>query len=628
MATLSNISRRDFLNGAALTIGAAPFTVGACARQNTADIASSETRAAYPPAMTGMRGSHVGSFEVAHQLAWENKSWPRPEAQTDDDYDLIIVGGGISGLAAAYFFQERHGADSRILILDNHDDFGGHAKRNEFSVDGKTLVAYGGSQLIEGPSGYSDNTKKLLSAIGLETDRFYQFYNQDFFSEQGLQERIYFDAEHYGVDKLVKSIIPNIGSTDSAEIIGTAIDQFPMSAASRDSLKALFLKPQDYLAGETIEDKKKLMRSISYEKFLQDHAGLTEEAALFLRRRYLGIWAVGWDSLSAMEGMRLGMPGTYVLGFLETYSDGEEEPSVFRFPDGNAGIARMLVRSLLPGSAPGDTMEDSAMARFDYGKLDEEGAPLRLRLSATAVDVRNTSDTSVDVVYVKNGASHRVRGKYAVMACYAKMTPFLCSQMPRAQREAIEYSEKTPLVYVNVALRNWRAFKQAGVSRLYSPRAFYHSIRLNYPITMGDYAYASSPDEPTIALMQYAPITPGQGLSMKEQSRLGRQKLYQMPFDEFERNVVSQLTGAFGAYGFNADEDIAGITVNRWPHGYAYEYNELEDDPSFGWSNGPHIAGRAPIGRIAMANSDSEASSYVDAAIDAADRAINELLLG
>ena len=185
MKTRSKITRRDFLNGVALSLAAgtalSPMDI----------LAKSAQRASpyYPPALTGMRGSHDGSFEIAHALARAGQKFSRPSQQTDSTYDLIVVGGGISGLSAAKFFRDRRDGASKILVLDNHDDFGGHARRNEFDVDGKTLLCYGGSQTIDGPAKYSKVAGQLLRDLSIDTQRFYDYYDQEYFSSRGLKRR-------------------------------------------------------------------------------------------------------------------------------------------------------------------------------------------------------------------------------------------------------------------------------------------------------------------------------------------------------------------------------------------------------------------------------------------------------
>jgi spermidine dehydrogenase len=176
-------------------------------------------------------------------------------------------------------------------------------------------------------------------------------------------------------------------------------------------------------------------------------------------------------------------------------------------------------------------------------------------------------------------------------------------------------------VYINVALKNWRAFDKLGVGNVTAVQPeLMHSFGLDFPVSMGGYQFAQNPEQPIIVHGTYVPALPDSGLTAIEQHKRGRGQLYEMAFADFEKKIVSQMSGALSGGGFDAERDIAGITVNRWPHGYAYEYNELFDDPSFGPDKGPHIAARAQLGRI------SSAYAYVDGAIDAADRAVNEQL--
>src|SRR6056297_1868802 len=199
MSRRLDISRRDFLGGVALaTASGAVAPIEALA----GDLAT----AAYPPALMGMRGSHPGSFDVAHGVAWSGRRYARPRAQTDSVYDLIVVGGGISGLAAAHFFRRERGDASRILILDNHDDFGGHARRNEFTVDGRQLIGYGGSQSIDTPGSYSRVAADLLRDVSVYPERFYDYYNRNFHADAGLGRGLYFSAARYGEDRVLPEL--------------------------------------------------------------------------------------------------------------------------------------------------------------------------------------------------------------------------------------------------------------------------------------------------------------------------------------------------------------------------------------------------------------------------------------
>ncbi|MFN0025212.1 MAG: NAD(P)-binding protein [Parvularculaceae bacterium] len=617
-----DITRRDFLNGAALSVaaGALPPAMLAAAR--------AEAGLSYPPAQAGLRGAHAGAFEIAHQLAWSGKRWPAPEQQTDDIYDLVVVGAGLSGLAAAHEYRRRAGPATRILILDNHDDFGGHARRNEFIVDGRVLIGYGGSQSIDGPRRYSTGAKRVLNSLGVETKEFHDWFDQTFYARLGMGHGLFLDKDTFGADALGPS---PFGGDDEARTRAApaAIEALPIDDASKASLRVLVTAPVDFFAGKSVDEKIAYLRSISFERFLTDHAGATATVVLILRKTLIDIWGAGWDVLSALEAARWNMPGTGGLGLADALG-GEgagDEPYIFHFPDGNASLARLLVRSLIPAAIEGSSIEDIVLARTDYEALDRQGAPVRLRLSATAVDIRNTGNgESVDIVYLREDAPQRVRARHCFMAGYLAMAPHLMPEMPEAQKEAVRFFTKIPLVYVNVALRNWRAFEKAGVHRIYSSGAFYEAMALDFPVSIGAYKFSKGPDDPILLHVQHIPIAPGRGLNEKDQHREGRRSLLALSYDDYERALVSQLTAMLGPHGFDAERDIAGITVNRWPHGYAYEYNELFDDPEWSPDNGPHLKAREKIGRISIANSDASAYAYVDGAFDAALRAVEEQL--
>jgi spermidine dehydrogenase len=408
------------------------------------------------------------------------------------------------------------------------------------------------------------------------------------------------------------------------------IDRYPISAGSRAALRRLVADDKDYLPGLTRSEKIEYLRRTPYTTFLQEDAGVPGEVTALLRDGIRGLWGVGWDSLSALEGYRAGMPATAGLGIgrLEDEPAKIDEPYIFHFPDGNAGVARSLVRRLVPEALAGESMEDLVLARLDYGTLDVRGATNRIRLDSTAVDVRHTPDQRhVDVTYVRHGSVERVRGKHAILACYNQIVPHLCPELPDDQRAAIESVTKVPLVYVNVAIRNWRAFRALGFHNIRIPQpALMHSFGMDFPVSMGGYHYTDSADEPTVIHGSFVPAFPDQGLAPMEQHKRGRRQIYEMSFDDFETAILRQMSGALEPGGFDAGRDIAAITVNRWPHGYAYEYNELFDPPGFNRYNGPHLLGARQLGRISIANSDAAGYAYVNGAIDAAHRAVGEQL--
>lgn len=622
MSDKLNISRRDFMNGFALSVAAgsalSPLELMAMAAKNGAP---------YPPALTGLRGSHAGSFEIAHALSWGGATWPRPDTLTDDVYDLVVVGGGLSGLAAALRYRQHAGKDARILVLDNHDDFGGHAKRNEFDVDGKMLVGYGGSQSIDTPGHYSQASSQILKDAGIDTQRFYDYFDRSYFRDRDLQSGIYFSADNYGSDSVHPNALRGLGDRGPASA-AEIVDGYPLPDDARASMVELITTEKDYLPGRTREQKIQLMKSMSYTDFLRKHVGTHNDVVVILRDMIKGFWGIGYDALSALEGYRMGMPGTYYLGIGELKGEppGRDEPYIFHFPDGNAGVARSIVRQLIPAAVPGKTMEDLVLSRVDYELLDLESNATRIRLNSTAVNaVHVDNDKHVDVTYVKHGVAQRVRGKHVIMACYNAIVPHICPDMPPAQAEAIAKATKIPLVYISVAVRNWKAFENLGYQNFYVPQPkLMHSFGMDFPVSMGGYQYTQKSDEPTIIHGTYVPTVPDQGLTEREQHVQGRRNLYEMTFDDLERDIVGAMSGALAGGGFDAGRDIAGLTVNRWPHGYAYEYNELYDPPEWSRASGPHIAGAAQMGRISIANSDAAAYAYVNGAFDAAVRAVNE----
>jgi spermidine dehydrogenase len=619
------ISRRDFLNGVALSLAA-----GTSLSPLEALAQGSPLKPYYPPGLTGLRGSHVGSFEIAHAAAMAGAKFGHPDEQTDATYDLVVVGGGISGLAAAYFYLQQAGSDKKVLVIDNHDDFGGHAKRNEFEVNGQELIGYGGSQTIESPSKYSPQAAQLLRDIGIQVDRFYDYFDRSFGDDHELGPAMYFSREAYGKDQTLPDATGGYGDFLDPKDAQEALSRYPISNESKASFAKLLSSEEDYLAGMSNAAKVKLLRSISYSDFLRDHVGATEEVVTIFRDRLRGYWGMGWDAVCALQAWRMEQPGTWGLGIEAERGDiwASEEPYIFHFPDGNAGVARSLVRQLVPDALSGSTMEDLVANKVDYSMLDRKDNGARIRLNSTAVDVRHAADQShVDVTYIRNGKPERVRGRHVIMACYNSVVPHIVPEVPAKQREAIESVQKLPLVYINIAVRNWQALAELGYSNIYIPQpSLMHSFGLDFPVSIGDYAFTSAPNQPTVLHGTFVPTAPDQGLNQREQNRVGQKRIYEMTFDDFESQIVRQLDGALSGGGFDIERDVAAITVNRWPHGYADEYNELFDPPDFGPAKGPHIAGRAQIGRISIANSDSSAYAYVNGAIDAAWRAINEQL--
>jgi spermidine dehydrogenase len=638
---LSRLARRDFLNGVALAVGGALLSPRGALGLGLDESARSSRL--YPPALTGLRGSHDGSFEVAHALR-DGSFWTSAGQPTDtgERYDLVVVGAGISGLAAAWYFRKAAGPSARILILDNHDDFGGHARRNEFRVGGRVLIGYGGTFAIDSPAPYSAVARALVAELGVDVSRWGRMFERGLYAGLGMGAAVFFDRETFGADKLLRApagIIeygatpPGVVSagTSQTDPLAEFLADSPLSESARRDVWRLVKASVDYLPGLDDGGKKARLARMSYADFLVKSAGCGSDVLPLFQARPHSLYGLGVDAVSALDAWGLGLPGFAEMKLEPTAGPGMgldarpgQRSPFLHFPDGNATIARLLVRRLIPRAAPGRTADDMVPARVDYTRLDERGLA-RLRLNSTVVRARHANDaTQVEVDYVCAGSLQRVRARSCVLACWSSVIPYLCPELGRAQREALAYATKVPIVYTNAVLRSWESFRALRVSQAHCPGSFHTSVGLDLPVRVGRYRPSRRPDEPIVVQMMRTPCRPG--LSAREQHRAGRQELLTTTFDTFEHHVRAQLTRMLGAGGFDASRDILALTVNRWPHGYAYQYNSLWDPF---WIDGgplPCVAARQPFGRIAIANADAAAYAYTDAAIDQAYRAVGELL--
>ena len=626
------IARRDFLQGVA--IGAA-MTGLAPELAVAADAEAQDARGYYPPSRPGMRGSHPGSFEAAHELR-DGDFWNSATSLTDteESYDLIVAGGGISGLATAYFYRAAKPA-AKILIIENHDDFGGHAKRNEFLVNGRVELINGGTLGIDSPYPYSAAAGGLLEALGIDPEKLSSKCD-DPSVYAGLTLGVFFDRETFGADRLVR-LASEEQNTADRRVWASFISQAPLSAAGRRSIMRVQTENVDYLPGLSGNEKKDRLWRMSYRDYLLHVVKADPVVLPFYQHLTDEWWGCGIDAVSALDCWGMGYPGFAGLklepggpslrrmGYTPAGYSTVGGSKRFHFPDGNASIARLIVRKLIPESIAGDDAEDIVTARADYTKLDRPENPVRIRLNKLVVRARNFGK-GVEIAYAASrgdGTIRRARARHCVLACWNAMIPWLVPELPETQKQALHALVKCPLVYTNVALRNWVPFQKLGVRRVIAPGSWHMSVTLNAAVNIGGYRSARSPEEPMLIRMVRAPASPG--LPEYDQNRIGRMEMLRTPFETFERNVRDQLARTLGPAGFDPARDIEGIIVNRWPHGYAPEYNSLWDH-DFDAGQGPNLVARRRFGRIAIANSDAGFAAYTDSAIDQARRAVDELM--
>jgi len=638
---MSEITRRDFINGTLMAAGSYMLPFGFTSDAVLAALEPSY----YPPALTGLRGSQPGSNTHAHSRAWEKKSDWGPTANLKEEYDLIVVGGGISGLSAAYFFQKEHGKDTKVLILDNHDDFGGHARRNEHMINGDLRLTNGGSQTFVSPHARSELVLTLLKEIGIDLDQFKTAYDVNFYKRNKLGAITYFNKQMFGEDKVVKHPYGNypwwVEGLPRPEISHEeAAQQAPLSEKGKEQLLRV-LNGGIHVLDVPREELDDYMYSHSYFDYLKTNLRVDDPRVLEMARTSCSDWEGGGaDVLSIGVAIDCG-----ALGFdpVSTWKDlmgedafqkevrehgnifAEEDPYIHHFPDGNATIARMLVKKMISNVGTGDNAKEIVTSKFNYAELDKSSNVVRIRLNSTVVNVKHGSDpncsSDVFVNYINDNTSYQVKAKGVVMACYNRMIPHIVSDLPKEQDAALRRSVKIPLQYTTVGLKNWRAIKEIEMGMAMSPGNMHQVVMMDFPVSMGGYEFTKTPNDPCAIQMIACPFGTIAGTPPIEQFREARYKMLSLQLEDYENEVRTHLSGMLPKGSFEFDRDVESITVNRWAHGYVYSGSRLYDSDLRGMAK----IGRQPFGRITIANIDSAPSSYAHVAIKQAWRAVKEL---
>lgn len=590
-----------------------------------------------PATHHGLRGLTLDAASVMHRAAFKGTRATFEDVPVTEHYDLVIAGAGLSGLATALFYRERFGPDAKILIVDPMADFGGHAARNEFRVDGKLLIGYGGSESLQSPiQNFGPATQQLLSLLGVDIRKFETtYFHHSTYADLGLSRGSFFSAQRFGQDTLVTGDPTAWMSDDvpkgrlNARSFEAFFDDFPMAAESRAQLLALYTSMHVTLARIPMQDVRAAYLSTkSYADFLRDDWGLNDEALSYFAQRTADFFGMAPQHIPAIEAGHYGLPGLQNIGLPhDTERAGQlgplDEPYVHHFPDGNASLARLMVRKLIPSVAPGNTMEDIVLAPFDYTQLDQPGNAVRIRLGSTVAWASNAEDGSVDVGLLHNadGGHTRVSARHATLACFNMSIPYLLDGMPPEQSTALAANVKAPLIYTNVALRNWHPWVKLGVHEIFGVDTFHSRVKLDYPVAMGGYRCAFDPSEPILVHMVYVPTVPD-AADPRAALRAARKQLFALKIEDYERHIREDLTRMLGPGGFDAERDIAAITVNRWSHGYAYGPNTLMESEAVGQRSMERA--RARLGNVTIAGSDAGWDPYAHSAFEQAHRAVSE----
>ena len=563
-----NISRRDFVNGAlvgtgaALLTSAAPFNAMAQAKQ----------KAPFHPwnGFSGVgdyarsNGNVASTMDAAHLIRDGLSIEMMDEVEdTGEEYDMVIVGGGFSGIGAAYEFQKTHGSDKKCLIIENHPVFGGEAKQNEFEVDGYKLYGPQGSNDFVMPD---KNDQSLITEIYKKTglpfeisyvkpdpDKTrikapYENYNGMFWDE------VRFDVGYFMGKNVDTPWVLNPRKNN--------LENIPWSENVKAELNATFEDSYTHNKGETLDQ---WLDSMTYKELLEDVLGLSAEITAYYDPIIaISMGGVGADVYSAYSAKLLEMPGTEVHYKVNL----DEELNLYSYPGGNAGIFRHIVKYLIPDSIQGGKgFEEILYNPINFEALDKPENPISIRLNSTAIDVSHTEDKShVYVSYHIGGKVKRVKAKKVVMSIGGWVARNVISDIPDNIYDAYTDFFHSPILVVNVAVRNWRFLDKLGISSARWFEGFGNFFSMRQPMVTGDATMPYDPEKPTV-LTYYVPFN-NPGHSMEEQGTIGREEMFAKSYADYEKKIVDQMTDMFADYGFDAERDIAGIVLNRWGHAY------------------------------------------------------------
>jgi spermidine dehydrogenase len=602
---LPDISRRDFVNGTLVGFGSALLSSTA-----PAQAMGQKPVGVFNDPWTGYGGvgdyaisnGNVASVRQAAHLIRDGLTGAMMEAveDTGEEYDMVIVGGGFSGIGAAYQFHKQYGNNKKCLILENHPVYGGEAKQNEFEVDGYTLYGPQGSNDFGPPDKDSEGLiADIYRDTGLPFE--YEFVTQDLKKTEVKAPLehfygVFWEEERYDTGYFMGA------DADPAWVVNPRADRLarlPWSDEFKAELNRAFDDKEDHYTGKDID---RWLDSMSYKDLLEKELGYSPKVtAYFDPVLAISMGGVGADVYSAYSAKLLDMPGTQVH-----YSFDNTVESAYSFPGGNAGIFRHIVKYLLPDSIEGDNaFEDILFNPIDFDALDQPGSACKIRLNSTAIDVSHATPDHVNVSYYQDGKVKRIKAKTVVMSIGGWVARKIVSDMPASMVEAYSQFYHSPILVVNVALRNWRFLDELGISSGRWFEGFGAFFAIRRPMITGDATQPYDPDKPAVMTF-YVPFN-NPGYPMEQQGPIGRAEMLGKSYADYEKEIIEQMSTMFSAHGFKAERDIAGIVLNRWGHAY------ISPQPGFHFGkdgkDAPKDVVKKGFGRIQFGH--SELSGYM-----------------
>jgi len=616
---MRDFTRRDFLNGVKLGAGGTLLT-GA----SPLELLGGEAEDWNGPSGVGdYAGANGNTYQVmaeGHRI--RDGAYAHPDAKSITDagtFDLVVVGGGISGLAAALFFQLDTGGHSRCLVLEDHPIFGGLAKQNEFRIEGQRLIGQQASAMFFPPLEGSF-LESFYRSIGIDRMTF------DYQTWAGQQPAMPLGRTNYFEGGPTSAFFfgPKFGGTPGALVVdpwGKRLEGAPIPEQARRELLVThdksdaFAKAQPKVHGDA---QARALDAITLEDHLMNVYGISRETV----RTYLspisgGGSGLGADALSAYA--------EYAADVLLPW---QYDKGAQMFPGGNAGVARHIVKTVLPGAIPGSaTMEDVARGAVKRDELDRpDRNATSIRSDCTAISVEHDGPperaSTVSILYIRAGKLYRVRARAVIVAGGSWTARRIVKDLPGSHQAAYAQFYRSPALVANVALRNWRAMYKLGIHEVRWFEGIGNVASIRKMPTFGPGPAGISPDSPVVLTLKILFSYPGR--PMQEQVSRGRQELLSTPFREYERRIREQLAMVLRSAGFDARADVAGIILNRWGHAY------LSPQPGFffGKDGEPapgEVLRRNPVGRVAFANSDVAGIMDHRASIMEARRAVDQV---